>query len=215
MYPTTNPLGIKTLMVVAFLVLVSRHPAAAQTAQAPPTGEAVDGVQMAISLGGMLKPGVPTLQVVFRNLSDKDVNLNLGTTGGYSPRPCKLDKKTIPCTLDFKLNIVDSHGVTRTYTFSGIFYVAGRLDAYIISLHAKSTYTLELGIDQFWSPETHEYEALALAKGRYQLSLEFEGRAPRMINLDQPNMSTMTFWTGKITSNSLSVDIARQSSPNK
>ena len=161
---------------------------------------------MSISQSEMLRTGVPNIQVVFRDVSDHDININLGIIGGYSPRPCKLDNRTIACTLNFKLNVTAGDSGTRTYTFRGIAYVGGRIDPYIASLHAKSAYTLELGIDQFWSPATNEYEALALAPGTYGLSLEFEGRAP-LFNLDQSDLSKMSFWKGKITSNLLSIDV--------
>ena len=177
-------------------------------------GEAVDGVQMSIRENGLIKAGVPNLQVVFRNVSDRDININLGTIGGSSPRPCKLDNRDIPCTLNFKLNVTRDGGATSKYTFRGISFVAGRLGAYIVYLRAHSTYTLELGIDQFYSPATHEYQALALLPGTYKLSLEFEGRAPGIINLDQPYIAKMTFWKGKLTPNSLSIDTKPTAQPN-
>src|SRR5256885_6647783 len=94
-------------------------------------------------------------------------------------------------------------------------FVAGRLDPYIVYLRAHTTYALELGLDQFWSPATHEYQPLALSPGIYETSLEFEGREPGIVNLDQAYISKMTFWKGKLTSNSLSLNVAQQAQPNK
>jgi hypothetical protein len=196
-------------------VFVSVVGSNAQTPEKSQTGEAVDGAQLTIGENGLIKPGVPNLQVVFGNVADHDINLHLGSIGGSSPRPCKLDDRDISCTFNFKLNVSDENGVTRTYTFRGMSYVAGRLDPYIVYLRAHSTYTLELGLDQFWSPATHEYQSLALSRQIYKISLEFEGREPGIVNLDQSYISKMTFWKGKLTSNSLTVTIVRQTQPKK
>jgi hypothetical protein len=210
-----NPSLNRTLIAVGFILFFSVVRSHAQISESPQTGEPVDGVQMTISENGLVKPGVPNLQVVFRNVVDHDVNLNLGLVGGSSPRPCKLDNRDISCTFNFKLNVTDRNGATRTYTFRGMSFVAGRLDPYIVYLRAHTTYTLELGLDQFWSPATHEYQPLALSSGINKTSLEFEGREPGIVNLDQAYISKMTFWKGKLTSNSLSLNVAQQAQPNK
>ncbi len=206
---------ITTLIAIGFVLFASLQLTFAQRSGIPQSGEAVDDLQMAISETGLIKTGVPNLQAVFQNIGDRDITVLLGIIGGSSPRPCKLDSRNIPCTLNFKLNVTDSRSTTRTYEFRGIIYVFGRIDPYVIYLRAHSTYTLELGVDQFWSPATHEYEALSFAPGSYKLSLEFEGRAPGHINLDQPNLAKATFWKGKLTSNSLSISVARGAQPNK
>jgi hypothetical protein len=87
-------------------------------------------------------------------------------------------------------------------------YVAGRLDPYIVPLQAHSTYVIELGIDQFWSPDTGDYEGLRLDAGKYDISLQFEGHEHGTFNLDQPYIKQMSFWKGKLTSNSLTIEIA-------
>ena len=202
---------IKSLVNVSLVLIISLHIASAQTPNSPQPGNVVDGLQMTITTAGLIRTGVPNLQVTFRNVTDSDLNLNLGTIGGYSPRPCKLDNRNIPCTFNFKLNITDSDGAVRTYTFRGITFVAGRLDPYIVQVKARSTYTLELGIDQFWSPATRDYQALALTPGTNKLSLEFEGQELGLVNSGQEYLSKLIFWKGKVTSNSLTVEIARGS----
>ena len=201
---------ITTLTTVGFVLCASLHSTFAQTSRMPQSGEAVDDLQMAISETSQVQTGVPTLQVVFRNLGDRDITVLLGIIGGFSPRPCKLDSRNIPCTLNLKLSVTDSRSTTRTYEFRGITYVAGRLDPYIVNLRAHSTFALELGVDQFWSPATREYEALSFPPGSYKLSLEFEGRAPGHVNPDQPNLANATFWKGKLTSSVLSINVARE-----
>jgi hypothetical protein len=196
----------KTFIIVGFL-LFSAQTTFAQTPPVQQSRESVNGVQLVIGENGLIKPGIPNLQVTFRNVSDRDLNINLGEIGGGSPRPCKIEKRTISCNLNFKLNVSNPSGATRTYTFRGIGWVAGRLDAYIVNIREHSAYTLELGLDQFWSPQTNEYRPPELAPGTYELSLEFEGRAPSIINLDQRYIERMTFWQGKVISNSLSMNV--------
>src|SRR5205823_604690 len=116
---------------------------------------------------------------------------------------------------NFKLSVTDRDGATRIYTFRGMSFVAGRLDPYLVYLRPHSTYTLELGIDQFWSPATQEYQALALTPTTNKVSLEFEGREPAIVNPDQTHISKMIFWKGKLTSNFLSLNVAQQAQPNK
>ena len=209
---TLSRIRILVAVLAIFLSVEWFH---AQTAQRPPqTNEPVDGIQMTITENGLVKPGVPNLQVVFRNMVDRDLNLVLGEVGGYSPRPCKLDNRDISCTLSFKLTGRDRNGATRTYTFRGIAFVGGRIDPYIVHLPARSTFALELGLDQFWSPATREYEPLDLSPEKYKLSLEFEGREPGPVNTGQEYISKMTFWKGKITSNLLSITGAQNAQPN-
>src|SRR5690349_10570723 len=210
-----NPLRFRTLITFGFILIVSVAGSTAQTPEPAQTGQAVDGIQLTISENGLINPGVPKLQAVFRNVTDHDINLNLGEVGGSSPRPCKLDNRDISCTLNFQLDVTDRNGATRTYTFRGTSFVAGRVDPYIVYLRPQSTYTLELGVDQFWSPATREYQSLVLLADRYKLSLEFEGREPGIVNLDQSYISKLIFWKGKLISNSLSVTIARDRQPNK
>jgi hypothetical protein len=171
--------------------------------------EDVNGdVEMSIADGGVVKTGVPNLRVTFRNLRDEEINLYLGTVGGRGPRPCKLDNREVTCTFNFNLSVTDASGTTRKFKFRGMSYVAGRLDPYIVHLQAHSTHTIELGIDQFWSPDTGGYESLRLDAGKHDISLEFEGRAPGSVNLDQPYIKQMSFWKGKLTSNTLTIRLS-------
>ena len=163
---------------------------------------------MSIADGGVVKTGVPNLRVTFRNLRDEEINLYLGTVGGGGPRPCKLDNREVTCTFNFNLSVTDANGTIRKFEFRGMSYVAGRLDPYIVHLQAHSTHTIELGIDQFWSPDTGDYEGLRLDAGKHDISLEFEGRAPGSVNLDQPYIKQMSFWKGKLTSNTLTIRLS-------
>src|SRR5215211_4205232 len=167
-----------------------------------------DVVEMSIAAGDVIKTGVPKLRVTFRNLRDEEINLYLGTIGGRGARPCQLDHREVTCSLNFNLSVTDANGRTRKFEFRGMDHVAGRLDPYIVQLQAHSTYTIELGMDQFWAPDTGDYKTLRLDAGKYNISLQFEGRDPETKNLDQPYIKHMSFWKGKLTSNTLTIEIA-------
>jgi hypothetical protein len=169
-------------------------------------GEASGGVQMAVEDAGVVGAGVRKLRVTFRNLRDEEINLYLGMVGGRGVRPCKLDPApAAPCDLNFNLDVTDSAGTMRRLSFSGIYFVAGRLDPCIVRLGACATYSLEVYSDQFWSPDAKEW-GLKPGPGKYQLSLDFEGGAPEHVNLDQPYIKQMSFWQGKLRSNSLTIE---------
>jgi hypothetical protein len=202
-----NSLSIKILNLVcaSFLLLIWGLPVKAQSSGNLQWGEAVDGVQMAISEAGTVKPGVPNLRVTFKNNRQEDVDLYLGIIGGSGTRPCVLENRTIPCTFNFTLGVTDAAGKTRRFKFKGIMYVAGRLDPYIAWLRAGATYALDIGLDQFWSPETKEFE-LKLADGENRIFLEFEGRKPDLMSHEQA-INKMNFWKGTLKSNTLAIEL--------
>lgn len=174
-----------------------------------PTGAQSSGhLEMSIAHGDAVEMGVPSLRVTFRNLSEKEINLYLGSIGGRGPRPCKLDQREVTCTFNFNLSVTSASGTTRKFKLRGMDFVAGRLAPYIVHLQANSTYTIELGIDQFWSPDTGDYQSLRLDSGSKDLALQFEARAPGPVNLDQQYIKQMSFWKGKLTSNTLTVRVS-------
>lgn len=190
---------------LSFCLLLLPLPARAHVPDQRQWGAAVGGVQMAVEDAGFAEPGVPKLRVTFRNLRAEDLNLYLGVVGGSGRRPCQLDPApAAACDLNFNLDVTDAAGARRRPRFSGIYFVAGRLDPCIVRLGAGLTYALEVSLDQFWSPDAKEY-GLKLGHGKYQLALEFEGRAPEHVNLDQQYIKRMSFWQGKLRSNTLAL----------
>lgn len=200
-----KPLYIRVLNLTcaSFFLCILGLPVRAQSSDNLQWGEAVDGVQMSISEAGVVKAGVPNLRVTFRNNRQEDVDLYLGLIGGSGPRPCILGNRSITCTFNFTLGVTDASGSVRRFEFKGMMYVAGSLDPYIAWVRAGSTYALDIGLDQFWSPETKEYE-LALAPGEYKIFLEFEGREPDLSSHEQ-TINKMNFWKGTLKSNALAI----------
>ena len=174
-------------------------PSTAQASDCLRWGESVDGIGMSISTADVTinesgQAEVPNLRVTFRNRGERDANLYLGIKGG-APHPFNFN---------FNLHVTDAGGKTRIFKYKGPAYVAGRLEPYIVRLRAGSVYALDIRMAQFWSPETKEYE-LNLPPGKYTVSLEFEGREPEAVNLDQQHIHKMSFWKGKLQSNTVAI----------
>lgn len=206
---------LNALCACFLLNLVLSLPAKAQLADSRQWSKTVNGIQMSISDAGYVKAGVPNLRVAFRNLSDADTYLYLGTVGGSGPRPCELNDRHVTCTLNLSLNITDARGTTRQFKFKGMMLIAGHLFIYVVYLQAHSTYSLDIGMDQFWSPATQQYE-LKLAPGKYRVSLQFEGREPEKFSsfldqqlhiLDSRYIKQTEFWKGQLQSNTLELKI--------
>jgi len=157
-------------------------------------GESIYGLRMSISTAEKDEAGFPKFQVTFRNTGGEDAVLNLGEIGGSEPH----------INLNFSLIVSDAFGKTRKFEFKGPMYVAGRLEPYLVYVKARSTYSLEVNMGQFWSPETYEYE-LKLTPGKYQVALEFVGRSPRR-SVPAGKSSVKNIWLGQLTSNTLAIE---------
>jgi len=161
-------------------------------------GVPVDGLQMSISVADSTNLDNPKFEVVMRNAGERDVTLNLGIMLANG-------KVQLPQNISF--NVSDALGRTRKLKFFDRRYpgVAGRVDDYIVPLRAGSSYTLVLSLDQFWSPDSHEFE-LSLIPGKNQITAQFEGGGAKTSNLDVPGLKLMNFWLGHLQSNVLVID---------
>ena len=168
-----------------------------QSAESPQWGAPVDGLQMSISAGDSSNVDVPKFQVAMRNLGRRDVVLNLGImlANGKVQLPDRI-----------RLNLTDASGRTQELRFFDKRYpaIAGRVDDYVVPLRIGSTYTVTFDLDQFWSPDTKDFQ-LRLPSGKYQIAAQFEGVGAKTSNLDMPGMKVMNFWMGKLQSNALAV----------
>jgi hypothetical protein len=161
-------------------------------------GATVDGLQMSISASGAHDLDVPEFQVALRNAGKQDVSVNLGHM---------LANGKVQLPENISLNLTDDGGKTRKLKFFDRRYpgVAGRVDDYVVPLRAGSTYTLNLSLDQFWSPDTKEFE-LKIFPAKYQIMAQFEGGGAKTSNLDVPGIKLMNFWLGKLQSNIMVVE---------
>jgi hypothetical protein len=179
-------------------LLTSSVSSRAEPTDTPQWGVAVDGLQMSISADDSHNLDVPEFQVVMRNAGKQDVTLNLGIM---------LANGRVQLPQNISLNVTNALGKTRKLKFFDRRYpaVAGRADDYIVPLRAGSSYALKLSLDQFWSPDTKEFE-LKFFPGKNQITAQFEGGGAKTSNLDVPGVSLMNFWLGKLQSNIILVE---------
>jgi hypothetical protein len=156
-------------------------------------GSGTDGLQMSLSVLKTENRDEPEFEVAFRNMGEHDVSLNLGymLANGQVQLPAKIH-----------LWLVDDGRGVRELDFSDKKHggVVGRVDDYVVPLRSGSNYTLELRLEQFWSPATKEFE-LKLKPGRYEVSAEFQGEGAGYLNSNTGGMQWMNFWKGKLRSN--------------
>jgi hypothetical protein len=191
----------ESLILIAAICLLGSSTAsfsgnsAATTSERLMWGSPNDGLQMSLSA---LEPDDSSLQLAFRNVGDHDVTLNLGSM---------LANGKVQLPNYISLNLADAEGKMRLFQFADKKHsgVAGRLDDYVVPLRVGSMYTLTLKLDEFWCPDTSEFE-IKLLPGKNRLTAQFEGSGAKLINLDMPGMKLMNFWLGKVESNTLTLD---------
>jgi hypothetical protein len=184
-----------TLILAAFLtvgLILPTANASRGSEDTPGCGPPVDGVQLCLASAGS------NLRLVFQNIGNRDVTLNLGIMMANG-------KVQLPTNV--AINFTDAQGKSRLFKFGDKRYpaVAGRLDDYVVPLGAGSAYSLQLTLDQFSCDETNEF-SIPLSRGKNLLTARFEGTGARTANLDMPGMKLMNFWLGKVESNRLMIE---------
>ena len=185
---------VRTLLIAAVLILFTvaiSAPGAPARLEGDDCGAAVDGLQMCLAQSGS------NFQLALRNVGDHDLTLNLGIM---------LSNGKVQLPNRVAIKFTDAQGKTRLFRFSDKRYgfVAGRVDYYVVPLRVRSTYTLQLTVDQFWCQETKEF-SIPLLSGDNYLIAQFEGTAATVVNSDMPGIKLMNFWLGKVDSNALTL----------
>lgn len=150
-------------------------------------------LRMSITAPHQNVDGNLTFRLSLENTGVHDVVLNLGTMLANG-------KVHLPDAI--RLILTDAGGESRELHFSDRRYpfVGGRVDDYMVSLRAGSSYSIKVSLDDYWSPDTKEHR-LNLPPGEYRLRAEFTGSGARHINLDTQGMKLMNFWRGTVRSN--------------
>lgn len=190
--------ALRVMVICTFLCLLSPDSSGGRAADNSQWGAPIDGLQMSITALNSSDMSVPAFQVALRNIGERDVTLNLGImlANGKAQLPDRI-----------RLSLMDAGGRIRELRFFDKRYpaIAGRVDDYVVPLRAGSTYILTLSLDQFWSPDTKEFQ-LKLSRGKSQIVAHFEGGKARTDNLDTPGIKFMNFWEGDLDSNALAVE---------
>lgn len=186
-------------------------------------GTTVTGLQMSISGPASKDSGVPEFQLALRDVGQQDLALNLGIMLGNGN--LKFPNK-------ITLNLTDAEGATRKLRLSKPAYVAGRVDDYIVLLQPSkryssqvrsreegrtvtfsddsiatlvsgSIYSFNLSLNDFWSPDTKEFQ-VKLSPGKYQITAQLETDGPT--KLWSSHVPLMNFWKGNLQSNAFEFD---------
>jgi hypothetical protein len=160
-------------------------------------GPTNNGLQMSLAVIPSADNERPKFEISIRNIGTNDTSLVLGYM---------LANGKVMLPKNIGLILTDSSGKTRKLTFSDRRYpaVSGRIDDYVVPLRAGSTYSLRLGLTEFVSLDTNEFD-IKLKPGTNKLSAQFQGTAAEIPNLDMQGVKLMKFWTGKLDSNVLTV----------
>ncbi|MBL7043046.1 MAG: hypothetical protein ISR77_30720 [Pirellulaceae bacterium] len=163
---------------------------------------AIEGLELSILSVSADSNDPIRLKVVFENVSDRDIVLNLGMM---------LANGKVQLPEEIRLTLTDESGRSRQLHFSDRRYpgVSGRVDDYIVPLRAGSAYTLNLSLRDYWCPKSKEF-TLELKPERYTVRAEFTGKSARHLNSDTEGLEFMPFWTGKLKSAAVHFQIGKQ-----
>ena len=141
----------------------------------------------------------PAFGVALENAGDKDAMLNLGIMLANG-------KTLLPEAI--RLILIDSSGKSRELHFSDRRHpgVAGRVDDYIVPLRAGSTHTLKLSLDDYWCPETKEFQ-IKLKPGDYRIRARLASKGAQHLNADTEGIKLMHIWKGKLQTDATSFRI--------
>ena len=158
-------------------------------------GNVQDGLRMSISLVEW-QDNIPFFMIQFENVGSEDTVLNLGITlaNGKFHSPTKIRLKLV----DTDNNIWDLEFSDKRY--AGI---AGRVDEYLVFLRKNSSYSIKLGLDEFWCPnknqEFHVLKSKGFVKGTFQISATFGGAG--FIHKKSIGEMIHYYWIGNLESN--------------
>jgi hypothetical protein len=158
-------------------------------------GLPVSGLQLSLSEYQSNSATIPKFRVQFRNVGKQDFVLNLG-------RMLANGRVQLPDRIS--LELTDASGKTRKLSFLHTMFVAGRVDDYLIPLKTDATYSIAVGLDQFYSRETIGNSS-PLFSGATKVVASLDGVGAMNLNSDTPGIALMEFWTGKVRSNMLVV----------
>jgi len=162
-------------------------------------GTSADGLQMSIIAVpvALRSEQRQEFYAAFRNTGPQDFFLNLGMTlaNGRNHYPTAI-----------QLIITDTDGHSRELRHN-LPAVGGRVDDYAVGLQVGSIHIVKVNLDQFWCPETNEFE-LDLPKGTYQIAALFKGTGALHKNTGQL-WTAWNFWEGVARSNVLQFEISK------
>jgi hypothetical protein len=192
--------GWQNLLIALVVLTVSVPPTFGQADRsAPARSAAIGGLRLGIAFVTLPGTGEPAFDITLQNSGADDFIVNCGTM---------LANGKVMWPSAFHLELTDPSARKRTLVFADRRYpvVGGRVDDYIVSLRAGSSYVLRVKLADYYSPSTKEFD-VPLIKGPYHVKAIFEGRGASAVSTDLAGMATMNFWQGRVESLPFSFDI--------
>jgi hypothetical protein len=187
-----------TYAFIAALLLLG-GPATAPTAAVQSSGEAVNGLQMAIQLDTRAGPGspVPKFRIDLHNAGPTDLVLNLGVMLANGRRQY---------ANALVLTLTDTHGKSRQFDLREPSVVAGRLDPLVLPLPVGSDFSIPVDLHDYWAAASGEFD-YKLVPGTYTIGVQFTGNGVSSVNPDVQGLALMPCWMGTLISNSLRFEV--------
>jgi hypothetical protein len=181
-------------------LLLLGGPASAQTAGERNSGEAVNGLQMAIRLDSRAgtRSGVPGFRIDLHNAGPSDFVLNLGVMLANGKRQF---------ANALVLTLTDALGKSRQLNLREPYVVFGRLDPLVLPLPVGSTFSVPVELNNYWAAASQEFD-YKLMPGTHTIRVQFTGNGVSPVNADVQGLSLMPYWTGTLISNQLRFEVA-------
>lgn len=163
-------------------------------------GELRAGLRMAISQSNQaVDRGVPEFDLTIENAGDDDVVINVGFT---------LANGSVKLPTAVRLRLTEPNGDIRELEYVDRRHarITGRLNDFLIDLRSRSTSSIRLTLDRYWSATTKAW-SLPLAPGKYQIEAHLSSQAARFASSDRAGVVLARPWTGSLHSNALAFEV--------
>lgn len=139
----------------------------------------------------------PQCNVVFENVGDSDLNVQLGFSLANGKSHHTKAVRFFARSKDNK---------TRTFIYAAIPGVAGRVDPFVVPLPAGSSYTLRCEFDKYADSETGE--RIDLVAKDYRIAAELIGEAITKTNQNVRGLTLIPCWEEKVRSKEVQLPFA-------
>jgi hypothetical protein len=191
--------GTLAVAMVAVVLLCGRLSAGPKPVH--PVLAKAGGLQMSIypDQAESRKSKIQKFRVELSNAGESGLILNLGIMLANG-------KKQYP--VNVALILTDSQGKSRLLELIGPGMLNGRVDAMVLPLPAKSTFSIPIDLDSYWSTGSGEFND-TWKPGAYTLAAQFSGKGVNreQANLDMEGIALMPYWTGSVTSNQVRFEV--------
>lgn len=185
------------ILTTLLLLAVAACSLAAEETAPPVAGSVKEPValQLSVAPGSLDQP--LAFHLIVENRSETDVIVNLGQMLANG-------KVMMPDAV--RLMVQDAAGNSRELLFADHRFagVRGKVESYLVPLRARSAYSLNLSLQDYWCPGTNgtkEFQPITLQPGEYHVHAVLESKAVR------DGIKGTNVWKGTSTSAAIALRI--------